>query len=88
MIAFKKQQEALDKEADASEKTKNDEIKVNEDSISSKEKLYQLAIERISTDWNGLFDDLKLWNYEYGNTLASELVSARNAAYEAVKDYG
>lgn len=90
--AYDKQVDALDKELEAFEKEKDDEIEALEDSISSTEKLYRLAMERISdyweNGWNDLFDELKAWNYEYGSTLESELVSAWDSATAAAQRYG
>ncbi len=82
------QEEALDKELEAFEKSKDDEIKALEDMLSSAEKLYQAAIDRIDNGWDELYSDLLDWNYEYGSTLESDLVSAWNSATEAVKRYG
>lgn len=86
--SFEVQEEALDKELEAFEETKDDEIEALEDMLSSTEKLYQAAIARISNDWNGLYSDLLEWNYEYGSTLESDLVSAWEAASAAVQKYG
>ena len=83
-----RQQEALDAEVDAYEAAKNKEIQILEDSISSTEKIYRLAIDRISSNWDGLYADLLAWNYEYGNNLESEIVTAWNAASRAVQEYG
>ena len=78
----------LDEMADAYEKEKQEEIKILQDSISSAEKIYQLAIDRINNHWDTLYDDLTKWNYQYGNTVQSELISAWNAASSAVQQYG
>ena len=86
--SFEVQEEALDKELEAFEQSKDDEIEALEDMLSSTEKLYQAAIDRISNDWNGLYSDLLDWNYEYGSTLESDLVAAWEAASAAVQKYG
>lgn len=78
----------LDDMADAYSSEKEKEIAAVEETVSSTEKIYQLAIERINNDWNGLYQDLLTYNYEYGNTLQSDLVSAWNAASAAVQEYG
>lgn len=82
------QTEALDSLQTAFEEQKDDEIAALEDTISSEEKLYQAAIARINQGWDKLYQDLLSWNYEYGSTLQSELVSAWDAASEAVQRYG
>lgn len=78
----------LDDMADAYSAEKEKEIAAVEATVSSTEKVYQLAIERINNDWNGLYQDLLAYNYEYGNTLQQDLVSAWNAASMAVQEYG
>lgn len=86
--ALDKQTEALDELADAYEESRQPEIEALENSISSAEKLYRLAIERISNGWDTLYGDLIDWNYEAGNSLNSEITERWNAATEAVKEYG
>ena len=86
--AYEATSDMLDNMADAYEKEKQKEIEILEDSISSAEKIYQLAIDRINNDWDTLYDDLINWNYQYGNTVQSELISAWNAASGAVQQYG
>ena len=90
--AYDKQVDALDKELEEFEKTKDAEIESAEDAYKemygSAEKLHQAAIERMSSDWDGLYQQLLDWNYNYGSTLQDELVSAWDAASEAVKRYG
>lgn len=86
--ALDAQTSALDKVQTAFEDQKDDEIAALEDTLSSEEKLYQAAIARINQGWDELYQDLLSWNYEYGSTLQSELVSAWDAASEAVQRYG
>ncbi len=86
--AYEATGDMLDNMADAYEKEKQKEIEILEDSISSAEKIYQLAIDRINNHWDTLYDDLINWNYQYGNTVQSELISAWNAASGAVQQYG
>lgn len=86
--ALDAQTSALDKVQTAFEDQKDDEIAALEDTLSSEEKLYQAAIARINQGWDELYQDLLDWNYEYGSTLQSELVSAWEAASEAVQRYG
>ena len=47
-----------------------------------------MAIDRINNHWDTLYDDLINWNYQYGNTVQSELISAWNNASSAVQQYG
>lgn len=86
--AYEATSDMLDNMADAYEKEKQKEIELLEDSISSAEKIYQMAIDRINNHWDTLYDDLINWNYQYGNTVQSELISAWNAASGAVQQYG
>lgn len=86
--AYEVNSDALDAMADAYEKEKRNEIEILEDTISSEEKLYQLAIQRINNEWDTLYQDLINWNYQYGSSTESELVSAWNAASQAVQQYG
>ena len=83
--AYEVNSDALDAMADAYEKEKNKEIEVLKNTISSEEKLYQLAIQRINNEWDTLYQDLINWNYQYGSSTESELVSAWNAASQAVQ---
>lgn len=86
--AYETTSDMLDDMADAYEKEKNKEIEILQDSISSQEKIYQMAIDRIDNHWDSLYDDLINWNYQYGNTVQSELISAWNNASSAVQQYG
>ena len=86
--SVEKQQEMLDDMYDAYEEEKQDEIAELEDSISSTEKIYQLAIDRINDDWDDLYDDIIDWNYEAGSTIENEIVAAWELASKAVQDYG
>lgn len=83
-----KQQEMLDEMADSYEEEKDKEIAILEDSISSTEKIYQLAIDRINDDWDNLYDDIIDWNYEAGSSIESEIVAAWELASKAVQEYG
>ena len=83
-----KQQDMLDKMADSYEEEKDKEIAALEESISSTEKIYQLAIDRINNNWNSLYDDIINWNYEAGSSIESEIVEAWEQASKAVQKYG
>lgn len=78
----------LDDMYDAYKKEKQKEIDALEDSISSEEKLYRLAIERIQTQWDTLYQQLLDWNYQYGTVTNDEITAAWNAASAAVQQYG
>lgn len=86
--AYDATSDMLDDMADAYEKEKDKEIKVLEDSISSEEKLYQLAIQRINTQWDSLYEDLIAWNTQYGTVINDDLTAAWNNASRAVQEYG
>lgn len=78
----------LDDMADSYEKEKQKEIDILENTISSEEKLYQLAIDRINNHWDTLYQDLINWNYEYGSVTNDEITKAWDAASAAVQQYG
>lgn len=86
--AYDATSDMLDDMADAYEKEKKKEIEVLENSISSEEKLYRLAIERIQTQWDTLYQQLLDWNYEYGTVTNNEITAAWDAACIAVEKYG
>lgn len=79
---------ALDKQYEAYEQEKDAEIEKLEESISSTQKLYDMAIKYIKENWNTLYQELLDWNYEYGNSLNSEITAAWEAAQEAASRYG
>lgn len=81
-------EETLDKQYDAYEQEKDAEIEKLEESISSTQKLYDMAIKYIKENWNTLYQELLDWNYEYGNNLNSEITAAWEAAQEAASKYG
>lgn len=83
-----KQKEMLDDMADAYDEEKDKEIKKLEESISSTEKIYRLAIDRINNNWDTLYDKIINWNYEAGSSIQSEIVSAWELASKAVQEYG
>lgn len=56
--AYEATSDMLDNMADAYEDEKNKEIEILQDSISSAEKIYQMAIDRINNHWSTLYDDL------------------------------
>lgn len=82
------QQEALDKMEDDYHKEKDQEIDVLEETISSYQKLYDMAIEYISSHWDTLYNELIDWNTEYGSVLNSEITSAWENCLAAAQRYG
>lgn len=81
-------EDTLDKQYEAYEQEKDAEIEKLEESISSTQKLYDMAIQYIKENWNTLYQELLDWNYEYGNSLNSEITAAWEAAQEAASRYG
>lgn len=86
--AYDSQTDALDKMADAYEEEKEAEIKIVEDSVSSTEKVYRLAIARLEKDFEGTMKQVIAWNIEAGSTLDSEMQKAWANALTYVKEYG
>ena len=86
--AYDAQVDALDKMNEAFSESKDQEIDDLEKTISSEQKVYNMAIDYIKQNWNNLIDQLTEWNFEYGNSLESELREAWEGAYEAANKYG
>lgn len=86
--AYNKQLDSLDKMQEAYEDQKDSEIETLEESISSQQKLYDMAIEYIEDNWDSLYSKLVEWNYSYGSDLESEITSAWDAALAAAQRYG
>lgn len=86
--AYDKQVEALDKSLEEFENEKNAEIETVTSLIDSEEKLYQAAIDRIQNGWDTLYDQLIVWNTQYGSDLNKNITSAWNSAADAVSRYG
>lgn len=81
--------ESLDKQQEAFEDQKQDEIDIIQDSVDSWAKLYQLAIDRIDRDWDGLYDDLMDYQMEYRDSIdgPDSLKTAWENASQAMQDY-
>lgn len=86
--AYDAASDMLDGMADSYEREKKKEIEILENTISSEEKLYQLAIERINNHWDTLYQDLTNWVWEYGNITQNTLDEAWNTACDAIQRYG
>ena len=82
------QEDSLDKMQDAYEKEKDKEIAILEESISSYQKLYDMAIDYIESHWDTLYSELIAWNTEYGDVLNSEITTAWDNCLEAARRYG
>ena len=82
------QKDALDDMQDAYEKEKDSEIAVLEETISSYQKLYDMAIDYIQNHWDTLYSELISWNTEYGNVLNSEITTAWENCLAAAQRYG
>lgn len=82
------QKDALDDMQEAYEKQKDSEIATLEETISSYQKLYDMAIDYIQNHWNTLYDELISWNTEYGSVLNSEITEAWNNCLLAAQRYG
>lgn len=86
--ALETQQDSLDKMQEAYEEEKDKEIEALEDSISSEQKLYDMAIQYIKENWDSLYKTLIDWNSEYGSVLNSEITTAWENALAAAQKYG
>lgn len=79
---------ALDDMEDAYHQEKDKEIAILEDSISSYQKLYDMAIDYIQNHWDTLYSELIDWNTQYGSVLNSEITTAWDNALAAAQRYG
>lgn len=82
------QEGALDKMEEAYHEEKDKEIEILEDSISSYQKLYDMAISYIESHWDTLYSELISWNTQYGDVLNSEITSAWDNCLAAAQRYG
>ena len=85
--AIDQQKEALDKMQKDYEETQDARIKDLEDSISSEQKLYDMAVAHIKSNWGSLLDELTDWNYQFGSDLTVEIESAWDKAIQAAQNY-
>jgi len=86
--AINAQEDALDKMQEAYEEEKDAEILALERTISSYQKLYDMAIDYIQTHWDTLYSELIAWNTEYGSVLNSEITTAWDNCLAAAQRYG
>ncbi len=86
--ALETQENVLDEMEESYHAEKDREIQILEDSISSYQKLYDMAIQYIETHWDTLYQELISWNTQYGNVLNSEITTAWENALLAAQKYG
>lgn len=86
--ALEAQEDALDEMEESYQAEKDKEIEALEDSISSYQKLYDMAIAYIESNWDTLYSELISWNSQYGDVLNSEIVSAWDNCLAAAQRYG
>lgn len=86
--ALTSQTEALDKMEEAYAAEKDKEIQTLKDSISSYQKLYDMAISYINEHWDSLYAELIGWNTEYGSSLNTEIQTAWENCLAAAERYG
>lgn len=86
--AVNAQKDALDDMSEAYAQEKDEEIAILENSISSYQKLYDMAIDYIESHWDTLYSELIAWNTEYGDVLNSEITTAWDNCLAAAQRYG
>ena len=86
--AIDSQKDSLDKMKDAYEEEKDKEIDILKDSIRSEQKLYEMAISYIESNWSTLYSELLEWNTEYGDVLNSKITTAWDNCLAAAQRYG
>ena len=82
------QEDALDKMEESYHDEKDKEIGILEDSISSHQKLYDMAISYIESHWDTLYSELTSWNTQYGDVLNSDIANAWDNCLVAAQRYG
>lgn len=82
------QEDALDKMEESYHDEKDKEIGILEDSISSHQKLYDMAISYIESHWDTLYSELISWNTQYGDVLNSDIANAWDNCLAAAQRYG
>lgn len=85
---LKAQEDALDKMEESYHDEKDKEIGILEDSISSHQKLYDMAISYIESHWDTLYSELISWNTQYGDVLNSDIANAWDNCLAAAQRYG
>lgn len=88
--SYDAQVDALDRQADAYEQSKNSEIDYLKSTVASEVDLYNAAIARIDSDWEQLYVDLMGWNEQYGDMIdgPDSITTAWRTAKGAAEEYG
>lgn len=86
--AIDMQKESLDKQVEMQEEAVKARKEELERETSSEQKLYDLAIARINSDWETLESQLLAYNTEYGRSLNTEIIDKWGLAKRAAEEYG
>lgn len=86
--AYEMQIDALDRQAADYAESRQAEITALKNSISSAEKLQQMAIERLKEQWETILPKILQWNSDIGNSLNVDIIEQWNLACQAVQKYG
>ena len=86
--ALDRHEDMLDKQEEAYIKEKDKEIEKLKETYSSKEKLFQAALQYMSENAATIYDEVIAWNTESGNVLNREITSAWEASQKAIEKYG
>lgn len=88
--SYNAQIDALDREADAYEQSKNKEIDYLKSTLASEVDLYNAAIARIDSGWEQLYVDLMAWNEQHGDMIdgPDSITTAWRTAKAAAEEYG
>lgn len=78
----------LDDEADAFEKSKQEEIDKIKDTVDDGKKLHERAIDYIDKNWDNLYNQLSKYAKDQGRDVEKELTKAWDVAKDAVDAYG
>lgn len=89
--ALEAAKDSLDGMKEAYDAEKDGEIEKLRDSISSQQKIYEMAVDYIRHYWETNWDDLKVellqWNYDVGNSLQSEIETAWDNCMEYIQNH-
>lgn len=88
--SYDAQVDALDRQSDAYEQSKNNEIDYLKSTVASEVDLYNAAIARIDSGWEQLYADLVAWNEQYGDMIdgPDSITTAWRTAKGAAEEYG
>lgn len=85
---LQKNEETLDKSSEDYQKYNEDRIKAIQDEISSEQKLYELALDRIDSEYETLLSQVLAYNREAGNSIEEDIVKGWDNAIAAIRQYG